>query len=86
MECYLAASEVACFYQLGNMAARHTDFIELLHYGSLSSNVCLLAIAALQRSGVLFLFLLSFKSGLFFYSNYLLANKPFLGLAVLGGL
>jgi len=47
-----------------------------------SSNLYLLVIAVLQRSVILFLFLLS----LFFYSNYLLANNPFFGLAVLGGL
>lgn len=62
------------------------DFIELFHYEFSQHCVYLLVVAVLQRSDILFLFLLSFKLSLFFYSNYLLANNPFFGVTVLGGL
>ena len=87
VECYLAASKIAWFYQLGNITVQ--DIWTLLNYSIMSfpsSNVYLLVIAVLQTSVILFLFLLSFKLSLFFYSNHLLANNPFFGLTVLGGL
>lgn len=87
VECHLAAAKIARFYQFGNITVQ--DIWTLLNYsimGFPSSNVYLLVIAVLQRSVILFLFLLSFKLCLFFYSNYLLANNPFFGRTVLGGL
>lgn len=51
VECYLAASKIACFYQFGNITVQ--DIWTLLNYSIMSfpsSNVYLLVIAVLQRS------------------------------------
>jgi len=86
VECYLAAPKNGLFLPVWeHYSARHVDFIELFHYG-LSQQQCLFTCYSFSEISHFISSLLSFKFGLFFYSNYLLANKPFRGLAVLGGL